>query len=1027
MNKIEGFFAKILSIKWYIVFLFTIVGVIGVYSLTHIKIDAIPDITNKQVVINTKTGAMDPTRVEKAVTYLVESEMYGIQGLEEMRSLTKFGLSQVILVFKDSTDIYFAREQVLQRLSNLRNSLPLGISPNIAPLTTGVGEILMYRVYTSKGDNSAHETLSRLRTVQQFVFARELKKVKGVAEVDTTGGYTRELHLNIKPDVIAKYGMNLMKFEAQLATLGENYGGGYIEKDNKQVIIRTNPSIQNYQDIMEIPIKIDYTGNPIPLKNIVEIRQDYSQRLGASTYNGDEAIIGTVMLRSGENAKEVLVGVQKAIEEINKKNGDVKIEILYNRDFLISSTIKTVSKNLLEGIALVVIILCLVIGGFKVGFMVALALPFCALILAICMKIFGISANLMSLGAIDFGLLVDPSVVVMEYLIAHLAFASQKEKGQNIAKLISEMATPVFFGMMIIILVYIPITMFSGIEGKTFRPMAINVIISLFASIITAFVLMPVLAYFFLGQSNHTQSKVMMAISNGYSKLLNIVFVHTKKVVIICTLFFAWSILLFFRMPSDFLPNLNEGDTIFTIAMHDGTSLSRTIDVTKEASKIIKEDSRVEKVFSRIGTSESGLDPAPQSVSDIFIILKESYKGDAIKVSNEVYQKIKNICKDCDISETQPIKMRFNEMLQGSRADLSLKIFGENLDVLMQSAQKIRNLLSENSQIKNIEQDLLNSIKLGNAIDITPDYYKIAKNQVGISDINTNVANTMGGLTVGNFYAFEFPIAIVVHMNEDNRNRLESIRKIPISLQDGGSFPLEQIATIEEKQGIVSIPRLFGKRYAAISIYLNDTDYAKFINDSEKKIKTSKLLPDGYSIEWGGKFQNMQSAKRQILIVVPIILLAILFILYKMFNNVKQVLIVISSVPFAISGGIALLFAFNIPITISVYIGFIVLTGIGLLNSVILVDTIAKTGDIKVACLARLRPILMTALVASLGFIPMALGHGMGAEVQQPIAVTVIGGIISSTIATLVINPALFKLTSEISKHNQQKPCDSPH
>ena len=1012
MNKVEGFFAKILLLRWYIVLLFTIILVAGSYSLLHIKIDAIPDITNKQVVINTKTGAMDPIRVEKAVTYLAESEMYGIQGLEEMRSLTKFGLSQVILIFKDNTDIYFAREQVLQRLSNLRNSLPQGVSPNIAPLTTGVGEILMYRVYSTKKDNSQYETLSMLRTIQQFNFARELKKVKGVAEVDTIGGYARELHLNIKPEVLARYGMNLAKLEVQLATLGESYGGGYIEKDGKQSIIRTNPSINSYADIMEIPIKIDYTGNPIPIKNIVEIRQDYSQRLGAATYGNQEAVIGTVMLRSGENAKQVLIQVQKAIEEINKKSNDVKIEILYNRDFLIASTIHTVAKNLLEGILLVVAILCLIIGGFKVGLMVALALPFCALILAICMKIFGISANLMSLGAIDFGLLVDPSVVVMEYLIAHLAFASQKEKGQNIAKLISQMAKPVFFGMLIIILVYIPITMFSGIEGKTFRPMAINVIISLCASIITAFVLMPVLAYFFLGSAAHKQSKIIAIICSGYSNLLDTVFLHAKKILAICIMFFAWSIFLFFKMPSDFLPNLNEGDAIFTIAMNDGTSLSRTIDVTKEVSNIIKEDSRVEKVFSRIGTAESGLDPAPQSVSDVFIILKNESKSMAVQISSEIYQKIKNICNDCDISETQPIKMRFNEMLQGSRADLSLKIFGDNLETLMDITQKVRILLGKDSQIKSVEQDLLNSIKLGNTVDITPNYFKIAKHQVGISDINTNVANTMGGLTVGNFYAFEFPIAIVVHMNEGNRNKIDSIKQVPISLMDGGSFPLEQIATIEEKQGIVSIPRLFGKRYAALSVYLNDTNYLNFINKSEKIIRDSKIIPEGYTLEWGGKFNNMQSAKKQILLIVPIIFLAIIFVLYKVFHNIKQVAIVISSVPFAISGGIIMLYVFNVPITISAYIGFIVLTGIGLLNSIILVDTIAKANSVKNACISRLRPILMTALVASLGFIPMALGHGMGAEVQQPIAITVIGGIISSTIATLVINPVLFEIFS---------------
>ncbi len=1025
MAKLESFFNKILHYRFYIIALFAIVIMFGIYSILHIKIDAIPDITNKQVIINSKTSSMDPLRAEKVVTYPIESEMYGIEGLEEIRSLTKFGLSQVVLIFKDDVDIYFARQQVLQRLINLKDVLPMGISPNIAPLTTGIGEIIIYRIYYAKDEKNSgvdYRNLSELRTAQQFILARELKRIKGVAEVDTIGGYARELHLNIKPEVLKANGMNLAKLEQQLTTLGENYGGGYIEKDDKQMIVRTNPNIKNYEDIINIPLKVSGSGSDILIRQVVEMRQDYSQRLGAATSGDKEAVLGTVMLRAGDNAKEVLNDVEKAIANLNQQNDKVKIEVLYNRNFLISTTITTVLKNLLEGVALVIIVLCVIVGGVRIGLIVAMSLPICAFILAIAMKLFGISANLMSLGAIDFGLLVDPSVVVIEYLVAHLAFNSREEKLRNISQLLSKMVRPLFFGMLIIILVYVPILMFHGIEGKTFKPMAIAVIISLIASIVTAFILMPVLAYFLLNNQHHHQSKIMEKINAIYCKILRLLEINRYKTILFSFLFFIFSIVVFVKMPSDFLPNLNEGDNIITIAMQDGTSLSKTVEIAKEASAIISKDPRISKVFARIGSGESGLDPAPQNVADIFIIIKDQYKGNASAISASNFKTLKGICSNCDISETQPIKMRFNEMLQGSRADLSLKVFGQDLKTLLDTSKKIKDLLAKDPQIKTIEQDLLNSIKIGNNINITPDYHKITRNQVAIANINRNVVDAMSGINIGNFYASEFPIAIILHMNEKNRNQLDSIAKIPISLADGGSIALKEVAEIKEEEGIISIPRLFGKRYAAISIYLNDTDYYNFIKNAEKTIKEAKALPSGYYIEWGGKFNNMQQAKKQIMLILPIIFLIIIFILFKIFHDFRKIAVVVSSLPFAISGGILLLAIVGLPITISAYIGFIVLAGISLLNSIILVDSVKDVATIEQACVSRLRPILMTALVATLGFLPMALARegAIGAEVQQPIAVTVIGGIVSATIATLFLNPLLLKIVLPVCRRRQK-------
>jgi cobalt-zinc-cadmium resistance protein CzcA len=1005
-QKSEIFFDKVLEFKSLVLLLFGFVCLFGFYSLGHIKIDAIPDITNKQVIVNTKTFSMDPGKVEKFVTYPIEAELYGIEGLIEMRSISKFGLSQIILIFKDDTDIHFARNLVIQRISTLKDQLPANISPNMAPLTTGIGEIIIYRVF----DPDKKNNLTELRALQEYKFSRELKKISGVAEVDTIGGFERQLHLNVNSAQISKYGMTTNSLIFQLQTLGENFGGGYIEQNGQQKIVRTFANINNIEDIMNVGVKVDYTGKVLPLRHVVEVAQDYSQRLGIGTYRGEETVIGTVMLQSGANAREVLIGVKKEIKKINLRNPNAKIELLYDRQFLIDSTVKTVMRNLAEGILLVVGVLCLVLGNIRIGLVVASSLIFCILILAACMKIFGISANLMSLGAIDFGLLVDSSVVLVEYLVSKMAFnCAKQEKSEKIAKCCAQVFKPIFIGILIISLVYVPILMFSGVEGKTFRPMAINVVIAMLASLLVAFFIMPVLAYFFIKPAKNHDSNFFNSLSKFYIQKLDLALERQGIVIISCLSFFILSFGLLFFMESDFLPQLNEGDLVYTIVARQGTSLSKTKEIILELEQKIINEKEIDKTFSRIGTGQSGLDPMPQNSGDIFLILKAKYKNDAKKIASKFYKKLKDNCLDCDVSQTQPIEMRFNEMLEGSRADLSLKIFGEDFDTLILTTEKIKNLLQKQKEIKTIEKDFVNSIRKGDFIDIVPDYKEIAKNQITISNLNSALSNSMAGIKIGNFYITEFPISIILHLSEKDRNKIDSIKNITIGLKDGGNIKLSEVSEIKETKDITAIPRIFGKRYSGLSIYLQNTEYDKFIKNSETEIAKNKILPDGYFIEWGGRFENLNSAKKQIFTIVPIILAIIFVLLSRMFSDLKKVLIIFSSVPFALSGAIILLFICQISITISVYIGFIALIGISLLNSIILIDTFKNNGDLKLTCTSRLRPILMTALVASLGFLPMSFGHGIGAEVQQPLAITVIGGIISSTIATLILSPVLLK------------------
>lgn len=1032
-NFTENCFKFILNHRWMILLFFLLISVVGCYSLTKIKIDAIPDITNKQVVINTKTLGIDPSAIEKTITYPIEAELYGIDGLREMRSLSRFGLSQIILIFDDNIDIHYARNQTLQRLSSLQDKLPNGIKPIIAPLTTGIGEILIYRLYSTKkledknisqlsesknilnnySKNQQVLDLMELRTIQEFHLARELKKIKGIAEIDSIGGYERQLHLNANPKQLVDLGMTEKKLIEQIKTIGESIGGGYIENNDLQKIVRTNPNLKSFEDVMNVAVKYDHNGKTIKLGEIVEVKSEHSQRLGSALYNAQDAVIGTVMMQSGGDVQRILKDVKNEINLFNQNNDNVKIEILYDREFLINSTIKTVLKNLGEGIILVILVLCLILGSVKIGLLVASSLIFCVFILAIFMNFFNISANLMSLGAIDFGLLVDSSVVMVEYFLSKIYLQKKDDHKINFfAKLCASVYRPIAIGVLIIVLVYLPILLFGGIEGKTFKPMAINMIICMIASLITAFLLMPVLSFFFIKNSQHNSSKIFEIIAKFYEKILDYSLQKSQKIIYFCILFFVTSMILINFIASDFLPTLNEGDIVFNLVAQDSTSLSKTVEICKNIEKKILETEiaklKIDKIFSRIGSSQSGLDPMPQNSGDIFLIIKNQFKSDAKSIANQLNDIVKQQCLDCEISYTQPISMRFNEMLEGSRADLSLRIFGEDLEKLIIATKNIKKILHQFPEVQEVNQDFINSIRKGNFIDIIPNYPKIIQHQINLSDVNSDISNAMVGYQVGRYFATEFPISIILHLSEKNRQHIDSISAIPVALNDGGSFPLKEVVSINEVEDIVSIPRLFGKRYSSLSIYLKNTEYEKFIKKANQKISEEKILPQNYKIEWQGRFKNFNNSKRQILLVIPVIILAIFFILYKLFNNLKIILLIFSSIPFALSGAIILLFIFSIKITISVYVGFIALIGISLLNSIILLDHLQKNCDIKQVCLQRLRPILMTAIVASLGFLPMAFAFGIGGEVQQPIAITVIGGIISSTISTLILTPILY-------------------
>ena len=1003
-----------------------VTGVIALwcaFSVKDMAIDAVPDITNVQVQVNVKTNALDPENIELQVTRPLEIDFSGIPQLIDMRSISKFGLAQVTLIFEEGTDIYWARQQVSERMASIE--LPDGVMPELAPITTGLGEVFMYTLTIDQTSEFYHltdkEKLKELRTIQDYTIKPHLKRVKGVADVDSNGGFVKEIHINFLPAKMDKFGLTIKQLLSKLNSLGVNAGGGYIQSGKEQIIVRTFPKMPDLETISNLSLGINALGIPIKISDVAEVREDHSLRVGAATFAGTESVLGTVLMRIGANGRNVVEGVEEALKTLKLPVG-VKIERLYTRKFLVDSTIKTVSTSLIEGAVLVILVLLLLLGNIRAALIVALAIPLSMLVAVRGMNFFGVTGNLMSLGAIDFGLLVDGSVVIIEAVLAHLAIAHHKNKTEVIKAASAEVMGPVVSGLLLIMAVYIPILTLEGVEGKMFRPMAITVLLALGASLLIAVFVMPVLSEMFLKNAVHGEDhdtwffkKAKKLFIPFFEKVLN----HPVKAYISATAIFLVSVLLLTRLGSDFVPELDEGDLVLGLTRDAKIGIDSSVEEQLRVEKLIMTYPEVEKVFARLGTPESATDPMGVNLADTFIILKKDRSKWRFKTKDELIKSLIDTIEKSDptteVSATQPIGMRFNEMLEGSRADISLRILGPNLKELFEYGEKAQQIILPISGVESIEQDPLTALRRGPVLDIKPNFSKLAAYGITLLELNESVEISLAGREVGSYIDQNIRFPIVTHLDESLRDDPKEISKIPIELPQGGTIPLSEVATITQDEQVTTIARHWGNRYSAVSINVSGRDLGSLVKEAKKKIKSELNLKEGYTLTWGGQFKNMERANKKLMIIVPLTLLGVFLILWKVFGKLAPTLIVFASVPFAAVGGILALYVRNLHLSGSAGVGFIALIGIALLNSLVLMNVLLTDDSdasieekVKRGTLTRLRPVLMTALVAGLGFLPMALNSGIGAEVQKPLATVVIGGLMSSTFLTLFLLPAAF-------------------
>lgn len=1022
-----------------VLFLFAVGSAIGLYAVSITPVDAVPDITPVQVVVNTKTAALDPEQIEKTVSFPIETDMSGIAHVKDVRSLSKYGLSQVVIIFEDGTDIYWARQQVAERLQGVQGELPAGLSPALAPISTGLGEVLMYAVVAKPGTPLAgkpdNERLLYLRTIQDFVIAPYLKRsVKNVAEVDSTGGYKKEIHIELHPEKLDAIGATIEQVAERLEGLGENSGGGYIQPKGRQVIVRTSGRLKSLDEIRGIAIKLDVRGRPIPLSAVADVREDFAQRMGGATYKGEETVLGTVLMLNGANSRQVSIDSMQAIKDAPVPS-DVALEPLYGRSFLVNATLHTVVRSMTEGAVLVITVLLLILGNVRAAIFVSLAIPISMLFGAIGMRWFGVSASLMSLGAIDFGLLVDGAVVMIENALRRL----EEHKGplgpsQRLTLFLdaaTEVVKPVSLGLLIIMLVYVPILSLEGIEGKLYHPMAITVLMALGASLLVAVFLMPVFAYLFLkapaghggghGDGGFLYSRMLKL----YEPTLDVCLKRPLWAIGPAVFLLIASIFAYSRMGADFMPPLDEGDMVVNFTRSADIGVDASLEMQKKTEKVITRFPEVERVFGRIGTAESATDPMGVHLSDTFLVLEKDRKKWPLvnghrRTKSELFDAVKAaIEKEVpgqDINENQPIAMRFMEILEGSRADVSLRIYGKELPVLIELLEKSISVLEKVPGTKEAEMDALTALRKSPVLSARPNYAAIARYGLDIHKVNSLLEAAMGGKTVGSFYEQQWKFPIVMRVEESHREDPDAIRSLPVGM-DGGSIPLNKVADFESKDEVTTIAHHYSQRYAAVAVFLGGRDIASYVAEAKATVEREVKLPEGYSMTWGGQFKNLERARKRLALIVPTVLLAILLILWRAFRSLREAVLVYTCIPLAMTGGVFSLWMRGIPLSVSASVGFIALMGIAILNGMVLVEFFNQLREkgrsleeaAKEGALTRLRPVAMTALVASLGFVPMALNTGIGAEVQRPLATVVIGGLVTSTLLTLIVLPVLYK------------------
>jgi cobalt-zinc-cadmium resistance protein CzcA len=1008
----------------------------GFWSATHLPIDAIPDITGVQVQINTEVPALAAEESEKLVTMPIELELAGLPGVEEMRSLTKFGLSQVTLQFSDDTDIYRARQLVAERLQGAVDRLPAGVSPKLAPISTGLGEIFYYSLsYKPDATNKPAtelEQLIELSEIQEYTMKPFLRTVPGIADINESGGYEMQYVIQPKPEKLAEVDLTFSELAQLVAQNMENTGGGIISRGGEQLTIRAVSRVTKVADIENLPLKFGAAVKPLLVKDVADVKIGTKFRTGAATLNGHESVIGTTMMLAGENSREVAQRVKAKLADLQSKLPDgVEIQIQYDRSLLIDRTVGTVKKNLFEGAILVVVVLLVLLGNWRAALIVACAIPLSFLFAITGMQRFGISGNLMSLGAIDFGLIVDGAVVIVENVVRQLGVRQhqlgrpldREERTRVVLAACKQVGTPMFFGVVIITVVYIPILALTGIEGKMFHPMALTVMLALAGALLLALTLMPVLCSFALGGTIKEEDNVIIrAVKAAYRPTLARAFQMRGLVTLLAIGLFAVSLWVFRTLGAEFTPKLDEGSITSMLYKPVGMSMEESLRTDMEVSNRLRaEFPELTRIFTRIGTSDIATDPMPPNESDVYIFYKplEEWPKTAGRPTNkaelreQIEKALKRINPDYDILFAQPIEMRFNEMLEGTKAEISVKIFGTDYDVLEKLAEQIKGILEKTAGVAQVEFETEGRTPQL-VIEAKRDFLQRYGLQAG--EVNKAVSAALGGEVVGVMVEANRRRDVVVRMPEALRANDDEIKKLPVRVGDHGMLPLGQLVNFQTIKTVEPIQRDNGQRRAALMVNLATRDMEGYVRQAEAAIKSQVKLPEGYIVEFGGQFENLQQARTRLVVVVPAALLLIFILIFIAFGSLRQALLVYSGIPLALTGGIAALWLRDMPFSITAAIGFIALSGVAVLNGVVMVSYFNELREqgrsvldaVTEGALTRLRPVLMTAAVASLGFVPMAVATGAGAEVQRPLATVVIGGIISSTLLTLVVLPVWY-------------------
>ena len=1008
-------------------FIFVIVGICS-WSYQHLPIDAVPDITNVQVQINTAAPGYSPLESEQRITYPVETALYGLPNLAYTRSLSRYGLSQVTVVFEEGTDIYFARNLINNRLGAIKSVLPPGIEPEMGPISTGLGEIYMYSVRAqddARQQNGKPYNATALREIQDWIIKPQLSQVKGVVEVNSIGGYNKQYHVLPDPKKLLYYKVSIEDLVNALQANNDNRGAGYIERNGQQLLVRSPGQLATIEDIANVIIT-EHENVPIKIQDVADISIGKELRTGAATQDGVETVLGTAMMLIGENSRTVAQGVADKLVEIQASlPRGIIAEPVYDRTSLVDKAVNTVSKNLLEGALLVIVVLFVLLGNLRAALITAAVIPLSMLMTITGMVKTGVSANLMSLGALDFGLIVDGAVIIVENAIRRLAEAQHnggqqnlKERLNTVYEATSEVIRPSLFGVAIITVVYIPIFSLTGVEGKMFHPMAATVVMALISAMILSLTVVPAaVAVFINGKISEKESPIIRSSKNAYKPLLQLALKFRVLVLGFASLLVVFSIWLATTLGSEFVPQLNEGDIALHAMRIPGTGLEQSVEMQEILEQRIKSFPEVDKVFARIGTPEIATDPMPPNVADNFVILKpRSEWPDPDKTKAELVAQMEASVEELpgnNYEFTQPIQMRFNELISGVRADVGIKVFGDDLDQLLLTATDILNTVRKVEGAADARVEQVTGLP---TLSVIPNRIALGRYGLNVVELQDWVSAAIGGESAGILYEGDRRFELVVRLPETIRRDVEKLALLPVPLANGDYVPLNEVATLDISPAPAQISRENGKRRVVVTTNVRGRDLGSFVSEVKDKVRSDVQLPAGYWLDYGGTFEQLESASKRLSIVVPVTLFIILGILVMAFASLKDALIIFSGIPLALTGGVLSLYLRDMPLSISAGIGFIALSGVAVLNGLVMLafirDLWYEKGDLIMAvtegALTRLRPVLMTALVASLGFIPMALNTGTGAEVQRPLATVVIGGIISSTLLTLLVLPVLY-------------------